>query len=61
MKTITHENPGAKRLAVDLSDMLEKIEQRTPIKINDDLKKKMGEFKLTNDSTHQRDYKRSPI
>jgi FKBP-type peptidyl-prolyl cis-trans isomerase (trigger factor) len=40
---------------------LEKIEERTSININDELKKKMDEFKLTNNSTHQLEYKRSPI
>jgi hypothetical protein len=61
LKAITHENPGAKTIAVDLSDMLEKIEERTSIKINDELKKKMDQFKLTNNSTHHVEYKRSPI
>jgi hypothetical protein len=61
LQTITHEDPGAKTIALDLYDMLEKIEERTSIKINNDLKKEMDEFKLTNNSTHQRESKRSPI
>jgi hypothetical protein len=36
LKTITRENPGVKTIAVDLSDILEKIEERTSIKINDE-------------------------
>jgi hypothetical protein len=61
LKIITHENPGVKTIAVDLSDILEKIEEQTSININDELKKKMDEFKVTNNSTHQLEYKRSPI
>jgi hypothetical protein len=60
LKTITNENSRAKTISIGLSDILEKIEERTSIKVNADLKKKMDEFKLADNFTHQRE-KKSPI